>query len=143
MTRWKQTCKKKIDGINHQIDLLSDKRNTIIQVNRVAKTAIDVFRDILEKDKLERNDLELLIDKILVFEDHLEIRLQSDIDTLLRCGKLPTETENAVNFKQGTENIENTLIQSSKNHEDKVFRVSVISSGDASTEYWTRRKFRL
>lgn len=134
---------KKIDGINHQIDLLSDKRNTIIQVNRVAKTAIDVFRDILEKDKLERNDLELLIDKILVFEDHLEIRLQSDIDTLLRCGKLPTETENAVNFKQGTENTENTLIQSSKNHEDKVFRVSVISSGDASTEYWTRRKFRL
>lgn len=112
-------------------------------MNRVAKTAIDVFRDILEKDKLERNDLELLIDKILVFEDHLEIRLQSDIDTLLRCGKLPTETENAVNFKQGTENTENTLIQSSKNHEDKVFRVSVISSGDASTEYWTRRKFRL
>ena len=70
---------KKIDGINHQINLLSDKRNTIIQVNRVAKTAIDVFRDILEKDKLERNDLELLIDKILVFEDHLEIKLQSDI----------------------------------------------------------------
>ena len=134
---------KKIDGIHHQIDLLSDKRNTIIQVNRVAKTAIDVFRDILEKDKLERNDLELLIDKILVFEDLLEIRLQSDIDTLLRCGKLPTETENAVNFKQGTENIENTLIQSSKNHEDKVFRVSVISSGDASTEYWTRKKPRL
>jgi len=121
---------KKIDGINHQIDLLSDKRNTIIQVNRVAKTAIDVFRDILEKDKLERNDLELLIDKILVYEDHLEIKLQSDIDTLLRCGTLPAETEDAANFKLGTENIENTLIQSSKGHEDKVFRVSVISSGD-------------
>ena len=121
---------KKIDGINHQIDLLSDKRNTIIQVNRVTKTAIDVFRDILEKDKLERNDLELLIDKILVFEDHLEIRLQSDIDTLLRCGTLPAETEDAANFNQGTENIENTLIQSSKNHEDKVFRVNVISNGD-------------
>ena len=121
---------KKIDGINHQINLLSDKRNTIIQVNRVAKTAIDVFRDILEKDKLERNDLELLIDKILVFEDHLEIKLQSDIDTLLRCGTLPAETEDAANFKLGTENIENTLIQSSKNHEDKVFRVNVISNGD-------------
>ena len=121
---------KKIDGLNHQIDLLSDKRNTIIQVNRVAKTAIDVFHDILEKDKLERNDLELLIDKILVFEDHLEIKLQSDIDTLLRCGKLPTETEDAANFSEGTENIENTLIQSSKNHEDKVFRVNVISDGD-------------
>ena len=121
---------KKIDGINHQIDLLSDKRNTIIQVNRVAKTAIDVFRDILEKDKLERNDLELLIDKILVYEDHLEIKLQSDIDTLLFCGTLPAETEDAANFNSGTENIENTLIQSSKGHEDKVFRVSVISNGD-------------
>lgn len=134
---------KKIDGIHHQIDLLSDKRNTVIQVNRVAKTAIDVFRDILEKDKLERNDLELLIDKILVYEDHLEIKLQSDIDTLLRCGTLPAETENAANFNSGTENIKDTLIQSSKNHEDKVFRVSVISNGDASTEYWTRSKLRL
>ena len=121
---------KKIDGLRHQIDLLSDKRNTIIQVNRVAKTAIDVFRDILEKGTLERGDLELLIDKILVFEDHLEIRLQSDIDTLLRCGTLPAETEDAANFKLGTENIENTLVQSSKGHEDKVFRVHVISNGD-------------
>lgn len=125
---------KKIDGIHHQIDLLSDKRNTIIQVNRVAKTAIDVFRDILEKGTLERGDLELLIDKILVFEDHLEIRLQSDIDTLLRCGTL----EDAANFKQGTENIENTLIQSSKGHEDKVFRVHVISNGDPLEIYTSR-----
>lgn len=125
---------KKIDGINHQIDLLSDKRNTIIQVNRVAKTAIDLFRDILEKGTLERGDLELLIDKILVFEDHLEIRLQSDIDTLLRCGTL----EDAANFKQGTKNIESTLIQSSKGHEDKVFRVRVISEGDPLEIYTTR-----
>lgn len=125
---------KKIDGLNHQIDLLSDKRNTIIQVNRVANTAIDVFHDILEKDKLERNDLELLIGKILVFEDHLEIKLKTDIDTLLRCGTL----EDAANFKQGTKNIESTLIQSSKGHEDKVFRVRVISDGDPLEIYTSR-----
>ena len=125
---------KKIDGLNHQIDLLSDKRNTIIQVNRTVKTAIDVFRDILEKSTLERGDLELLIDKIFVFEDHLEIRLQSDIDTLLRCGTL----EDAANFKQGTKNIESTLIQSSKGHEDKVFRVRVISDGDPLEIYTSR-----
>ncbi len=117
---------KKIDGLNHQIDLLSDKRNTIIQLNRTAKTAIDVFRDIQEKDKLERNDLELLIDRILVFEDHLEIRLQADIDSILRSSGL----EEAVNFNFGTENIEKTLIQSYKNREDKVFRVNVVSNGD-------------
>lgn len=151
---------KKIDGINHQIDLLSDKRNTIIQVNRVAKTAIDVFRDILEKDKLERNDLELLIDRILVFEDHLEIKLKTDIDTLLRCGTLPAETEDTANFREGTENIElqsvgadahirprvdegidpyeTELVQSAKNREDKVFRVHVISNGDPLEIYTTR-----
>ena len=151
---------KKIDGINHQIDLLSDKRNTIIQVNRVAKTAIDVFRDILEKDKLERNDLELLIDKILVYEDHLEIKLKTDIDTLLRCGTLPAETEDAANFSEGTENIElqsvgadahirprvdegidpyeTELVQSAKGREDKVFRVRVISNGDPLEIYTTR-----
>ena len=151
---------KKIDGIHHQIDLLSDKRNTIIQVNRVAKTAIDVFRDILEKDKLERNDLELLIDKILVFEDHLEIKLKTNIDTLLRRGTLPAETEDAANFREGAENIElqsvgadahirprvdegidpyeTELVQSAKNRKDKVFRVHVISNGDPLEIYTTR-----
>ena len=52
---------------------------------------------------------------------------QADIVSLLKTGALPEDT---INFNSGTENIENTLIQSSKNHEDKVFRVSVISSGD-------------
>ena len=117
---------KKIEGIRHQIEMLSDKRNIILRVNRAAKTAIDVFRDILEKPSLERNDLELIIRRIKVYEDHLEIALKADVDALIRCG----EWENAVNFEQGTENIENWLIQSSKNHEDKVFRVNVIYDGD-------------
>ncbi|MCC8091501.1 MAG: recombinase family protein [Oscillospiraceae bacterium] len=117
---------KKIDGLNHQIDLLSDKRNMVIKVSRAAKTALDVFADILTKEKLERNDLELIIDRVLVFEDHLEIKLQSDIDSLLRCGTL----EEAANFNGGTEDISTTLTQSSKNHGDKVFRVHVIGDGD-------------
>ena len=117
---------KKIEGLDHQIGMLSDKRNTIIQANRTAKTAMEVFQDILSKEKLERNDLELLIERISVFEDRLEIQLHSDIDALLHVN----EAEAAVNFKSGTENSENTLIQSSKNHEDKVFRVNVISNGD-------------
>ena len=135
---------KKIDGIHHQIDLLSDKRNTIIQVNRVAKTAIDVFRDILEKDKLERNDLELLIDKILVYEDHLEIKLQSDIDTLLHCGTLPDEdTPVAVEggiiaFSEQAEADSATLVQQTANRPDKVFRANVVSNGDPLEIYTTR-----
>lgn len=117
---------KKIEGLSHQISMLSDKRNTIIQAGRAAKTAMEVFGDILSKETLERNDLELLIERIDVFEDRLEIRLHSDVDTLLYVN----QGDIAVNFNLGTENSENTLIQSSKNHEDKVFRVNVISDGD-------------
>ena len=118
---------QRIAGIQHQIEFASDKQNTIIRINRVAKTAMDVFHDILEKPALDRNDLNLMIEKIKVYEDHIEVQLKADIDSLLKTGALP---EDAANFNGGTENIENTLIQSSKNHEDKVFRVSVISSGD-------------
>ena len=118
---------QRIAGIQHQIEFASDKRNTIIRINRVAKTAMDVFHDILEKPALDRNDLNLMIEKIRVYEDHIEVQLKADIDSLLKTGALP---EDAVNFNSGTENSENTLVQSSKNHEDKVFRVSVISSGD-------------
>ena len=131
---------KKIDGLNHQIDLLSDKRNTYIRVNRAAKTALEVFDDILHKDKLERNDLELLIDRILVYEDHLEIKLQADIDSLLHCGTIEEcrKKISAANFNSGTGNIENIISQSSKNHGDKVFRVNVVSNGDPLEIYTDR-----
>ncbi len=131
---------KKIDGLNHQIDLLSDKRNTYIRVNRAAKTALEVFDGILHKEKLERNDLELLIDQILVYEDHLEIKLQADIDSLLRCGTLEECVKgiSAANFDSDTENSENTLRQSSQNREDKVFRVHVVNDGDPLEIYTDR-----
>lgn len=147
---------KKIEGIRHQIDMIADRRNTILRVNRAGKLALEVFQDILNKDKLERNDLELMIEKIRVYEDHLEIRLRSDIDGLIRCESL----EAAVNFNSGTENIElqsvgadahirprvdegidpyeTELVQSAKNHEDKVFRVHVISNGDPLEIFTTR-----
>jgi len=118
---------KKIEGIRHQIEMLSDKRNTILRVNRAAKLAMDVFQDILNKEALERNDLELVIKKIQVYEDHLEIELRSDIDQLIRCESLET----AVNFEQGSMDILKTeLVQSSVHRKDKVYTVNVISDGD-------------
>ncbi|MBQ6951104.1 MAG: hypothetical protein IJN44_06385 [Clostridia bacterium] len=125
---------RKIDGLENQIQLLSDKRNTIIQVNRTAKTAIDVFRDILEKDKLDRTDLELIISRIYVFEDHLELHLQSDIDALIRTDAM----EDTVNFNQGIENLNCRIVQTAKNQKDKVFDVHVISDGDPLEIYTDR-----
>ena len=118
---------KKIEGISHQIELLADKRNTIIQVNRAARTAMEVFQDILKKDHLERNDLELIIDHIKVYEDHLEIQLQADVDAILQSAA----QEEAVNFKSGIENIVSCrIVQSATHQKDKVFDVHVISDGD-------------
>ena len=125
---------RKIDGIEKQIQMLSDKRNTIIQVNRVAKTAIDVFKDILEKEKLDRTDLELIIQRIKVYEDHLEVQLQADIDTLIRTEQL----EDTVNFNQGIENLSCRIVQSARNQKDKVFDVHVISDGDPLEIYTDR-----
>ena len=117
----------KIQGISHQIDMLADRRNTILQINRVAKTAMDVFQDILDKPALDRNDLELIIQKILVYENRLEIFLQADIDALI-----PAEaSENCVNFREDIEDISLTrIVQKAVHQKDKVFDVNVISEGD-------------
>ena len=126
---------KRIEGISHQIEMLSDKRNTIIQVNRAARTAMEVFNDILSKDTLERNDLELIIRQIKVYEDHLEIQLQSDVDAILRSGTL----EGAVNFNEGMGHISSvTIVQESNKHLNKVFHANVISDGDPLEIYTDR-----
>ncbi len=117
---------KRIEGLQNQITLTENKRNTIIKVNRVAKTAMDVFADILAKPKLDKTDLELIIKGIKVFDDHIEVELQADIDEIIRCGEMC----GIVNFNTGTKDISYTIVQSSNRRGDKVFRVNVISNGD-------------
>ena len=131
---------QRINGLQNQLQMAADKRNTIIQVNRAAKTAMEVFDDLLSKEHLDRKDLQLIIEKIKVYEDHLEIRLKADIDCLLRCGELPHEedsvaamaiVEDTVNFPDGTGDISTiTIVQSAKMRPDKVFRANVINEGD-------------
>ncbi len=125
---------RKIDGLEKQIQLLAHKRNTIIQVNRTAKTAMDVFRDILEKEKLERTDLELIISRIYVYENRLELHLQADVDALIRT----EATEDTVNFNRDIGNLNCRIVQTAKNQKDKVFDVHVISGGDPLEIYTDR-----
>lgn len=126
-----QECTDRIEGLRNQIAMISDKCDTVIRINRIAKTALQIFDDIINKDKLNTNDLLLIIEKIIVYEDHIEIELKSDIDALLRCGTLPEPMENAANFNSGTVDIASTeIVQVSRNHSDKVYSVNVISNGD-------------
>ena len=95
-------------------------------MNRSAKTTLDVFRDVLDKQTLDRNDLELIIDRIKVFEDHLDVQLKPDIDILLKCGLEGL----AANFKSGIEDISLTrIVQKATHQKDKIFDVNVISEG--------------
>lgn len=123
-----------IDGLENQLALTLDKRNTIIRVNRIAKTALEIFDQILEKEKLDKDDLLLLVDRILVFEDHVEIHLKADIDSLLSTGTIPPEaleSEQTVNFNDGMENIAQiTVNQPVYQRADKVFHANVVSDGD-------------
>ena len=128
----------RISALTKQIELTRDRENTIIRVNRAAKTAIEVFDEILEKDKLDPKDLHLIIDKIFVYEDHVEIKLKADIDSILRCGMLPEEAkepekleESGENFDLGTkDSLQVTTVQTSQKRPDKVFRANVICDGD-------------
>ncbi len=129
----------KIDGLENQVKFLAEKRNTTIQINRIAKTTIDIFREILAKDKLDKGDLALIVDRITVYEDNnIEIQLKADIAMLLESGTISEEVlENssfvgkAVNFNWDTKGISNaTLVQKSANRKDKAFSVNVICSGD-------------
>ena len=122
---------RRIAGIQNQIDLTVDRRNTIIRVNRTAKLALEVFDDILNKDKLDRSDLQLIIERIRVYEDHVDVQLKADIDSLLRCGTLAEDMEEAANFDSGImDNLSVTLVSKAKCQKDKVFDVNIISDGD-------------
>ena len=43
----------KIAGLQNQIELTNNKRNDIIRINRMARTVIDVFNEIIAKPKLD------------------------------------------------------------------------------------------
>ena len=125
---------RRIEGLQNQLEHVTDKRNTIIRANRAAKTALEVFDDILTKPHLEKQDLELIIERIYVYEDHVEIKLKADIDTLLRKGEYPLENENdnggegGASGSGGTEPV--SVVQSAAHHADKVLRANIVSDGD-------------
>ncbi len=131
---------RRMEGIQNQITLTADKRNTIIRVNRAAKTAMEVFDDILVKDKLDRNDLQLIIEKIVVFEDHLDIHLKADVDSILQSGTLPEDKPEAVAAMAPVSDhpYEIQITQESGKHADKIFTVKVISNGDPLEIYTDR-----
>lgn len=126
----------RIHGLENQIAMTADTRNTIIRANRHAKAVLDIFHDMLTKEKLDKRDISLIVDRIIVYENRIDIKLRSDVDALLRCDD-DQQSEDAANFNEDTKDIEkvadkyhSVAVQSAKNQLDKVFSVNVISGGD-------------
>ena len=145
-----EEANNRIEGLTNQLALVADTTNTIVKVNRVARSVIEIFDDIIEKDKLDKHTLHLIIDRIIIYEDNIEIKLQADVDELLRTGTIEhmkhnEESEVPVNFNSDTEDIERAtedysmvVAQRARNQRDKVFRVNVISDGDPLEIYTDR-----
>ena len=131
----------KIEGLEKQTALMVERRNQTIEVNRIAKNAIEILRDIVNKKKLDKGDLSIIIDKIIIHdgdESKIDIQLKSDIQMLLESGTL-TEDElekagyrgKVVNFKWDIESsLEATIVQKVRNQRDKAFGVNVLCGGD-------------
>ena len=144
-----EEANNRIEGLTNQLAMVADATNSIIRVNRISKTVIEAFDDILNKEKLDKNDLRLIIDRILVYEDHIDVRLRADIDELLRSGRVEhlryTEGEAAANFNSDTKNIERptedfsfVAAQRAQKQRDKVFCVNVVSEPDPLEIYTDR-----
>ena len=95
---------------------------------------IGVFDDLLQKERLDKRDIGLIAERITVFEDHLNVKLRSDVDELLSLGN----EAHTVNFPSDSR--DNVISQSSAKRADKVFTVHVISSGPATDNIDTVRK---
>ena len=108
-------CDERIEGLENQIKMTYEKHNTVIKANRTASLAIDLFDEVLNKDKLEKADLDLLIEKIYVYEDHIHIKLKNDIDNILKCGN---------------DQLTTSQTQGGKHTKDKAFSINVISDGE-------------
>ncbi len=114
----------RIEQLEKQFGEVNAMRNTMIAANRKAQTVIGVFDDLLQKERLDKRDIGLIAERITVFEDHLNVKLRSDVDELLSLGN----EAHTVNFPSDSR--DNVISQSSAKRADKVFTVHVINSGD-------------
>lgn len=126
----------KIYGLQTQLSDAIEKRSVIIKATRVAKTVVDEFEYILNKEKLEKQDIGRIVDRIEVFDDgNISISLKAEIMGVLERGELPNELleESAVNFN--LDSINNSFLNLYYNHKSvkqraKVYTVNVINEGD-------------
>lgn len=132
----------RIEGLKNQRTASLDKYNSIAQINRTARTVLDVFDSILSKPRLEKRDIGFIVDKIIVYEDHFEIKLKPDIDCLLKKGIVDVASDEAsVNFELGTKSKTGAaqIVEIKKDNLGRTLSANVIYDGSPSRILIVRR----
>ena len=127
-----QSLIAKIKGLESRIEANYDKRNQIIKVNKVSKTVFQVFDNILSKEHLDKVDIALIVDRILVYDnDIVEVKLKADIEQLLQSGTVPSEDDYSnFNFDSIGISYNAKYAQKVRNQRAKAYTVNIVSEGD-------------
>ena len=124
----------RIKGLQEQLKHCLNKKNDIAEVARLSKTVLDVFNDIIQKPRLEKMDIALIVDKIFVYENgNVIVNLKADIESLLQTGTLPNKEQTAnFNFDSMSNLYAAQYSQKIRNQKGKAYTVNVVNSPDRS-----------
>ena len=100
----------KISTLKSQIEQEEKQVSNKNQMLQVKKNSLNILDEILNKDKLTKQDLETIIDCIYVYEDKIIIKLKSNIEDILNVG---------TNLGIKAESI--NTVQKNRNHNDREF----------------------
>ncbi len=111
----------KLAILKKQIESEENNNNNKQNIVQAKKDALKILDDILNKDKLDKQDLETLIDCIYIYEDKIIIKLKSNIENILNIGN---------NIGIETKNI--TTVQKNRNHNDREFDTEIKNISNSS-----------
>ena len=117
-------CESVIEGLENQKRMTFERHETAVKALRIAPKAVGLFERILEKDKFDKGDLELIVDQITVYETHIRIKLKSDIEGILSSPLFPDDAPDS------SDPLATTAVQHTNCRSDRIFAVNVISDGD-------------
>lgn len=111
----------KISSLKAQMTLNANRAGAVERLNKISRTAAEVFDGILRKEKLDKTDLDFLIERITVYENRIEVELKADIGAILQAGNFGEQEKNG---------LEQKIIHQERNQRDKPYTVNVVNGGD-------------
>lgn len=111
----------KISSLKAQMILHENRQSAVARMDKISRTAAEVFDRILRKEKLDKTDLDFLIERITVYENRIEVELKADIGVILQTGNFGVQEEMG---------LAQNIIHQERNKRDKPYTVNIISGGD-------------